>query len=241
MDSFLIGILIGIVAAASFHLAARRARAARRLAPAVRVQSFITSLRAVSELSVFRIRTKEIITASDHWLGAFGKKYLSWLLSEKQMTMIFEFDVDFRYDLMSPELHVAMDGRGTYHVTLPPSSHEVRIIDMLVHSEGKTELLPWLMPDLIGRFFTGGFSVEEKNRLIAEAKDEASRLAGDLVNAAEEDARISARRSVEMLARSFGAERVTIDFTPAAEFRPHVDATRLERALPGPKRDENRS
>ena len=34
----------------------------------VNYESFITSMKAVGELSVFRVMTKEVITASDHWL-----------------------------------------------------------------------------------------------------------------------------------------------------------------------------
>lgn len=188
--------------------------------------------RAVAELSVYRIRTKEIITTSDHWFGAFGKRYLTWLFSNKQMTMIFEFVIDFRYNLQSPEFAASGDERAGWRVTLPPPSHDVQILDMLLHSEGKTELLPWLMPDIIGRFFTGGFSVEDKNRLIAEAKVEAARLASTLVDQYQEDARASARRTLEMMARGFGIEKIAIDFTPAREFRPEVDASRIEKALP---------
>ena len=71
-------------------------------------ESFVTSMKAVGELSVFRIMTKEVITASDHWFGEFGKKYLNWLLSEQRITLVIEFDVDFRYDLNDP----AVPGRA---------------------------------------------------------------------------------------------------------------------------------
>lgn len=145
------------------------------------------------------------------------------------MTMIFEFDVDFRYNLLSQELEVVQEGTETYYITLPPCHYEVRIIDMRVHSEGKTELLPWLMPDLVGRFLTGGFSVEAKNQLIAEAKQEATRLASGLVAAAQADAQNSARKTLEVVARGFGVEQVAVHFLPSAEFRPKVDASVIER------------
>ena len=135
-------------------------------------------MRAVGELGVFRIMTKEIITASDHGLGDFGKRYLSWLLSSKRITLVIEFDVDFRYDLNDPVFRVDPTGEAEYRITLPPCQHRVLIRDMRIHSEDRAELLPWLMPDLVGRFFTGGFSVEAKNKLIAETREEATRFAG---------------------------------------------------------------
>jgi len=228
MESFLIGLVLGLAGAFFAFWSLRRSRPRKPGSPRVQIQSFVTSLRAVGELSVFRVRTKEIITASDHWFGEFGKKYLTWLISNKQMTMIFEFEVDFRYNLLSSDLSVTRLPDGTFHIKLPSSLHDVRILDMLLHSEGKTELLPWLMPDLIGRFFTGGFSVEAKNNLIAEARDEARRLAGGLVAAAEDDAQVSARKTFEMLARGFGAERIAVEFAPATRFQPRVDTSRIE-------------
>jgi len=231
VETMLAGFIAGLAAATAVGIAFRRRRGKRAAPPSTEVHSFVTGLKAVSELSVFRIRTKEIITASDHWFGDFGQRYLAWLISTKRMTMIFEFDVDFRYNLASPEMTVAEEGPENYAVRLPPCSYEVRIIDMRMHSEKGTELLPWLMPDLVNRFFTGGFSVEQKNALIDEAKTQAVRLAKDLVAAAEGDAQRSARRSIEMLAAGFGAGRVSVGFAPTTEFRPRIDATRIEGLL----------
>jgi len=70
---------------------------------------------------------------------------------------------------------------------VPPCRHEVLIRDLRIHSEDKSELLPWLMPDLLGRFFTGGFSVEAKNQLIAESRQESRRFAAQLVRKADAD------------------------------------------------------
>lgn len=240
MESFLFGIVIGVVLPTLFYISVirRRARGKALARPTREVHSFVTGLRAVGDLSVFRARTKEIITASDHWFGEFGKKYMSWLLSTKQMTMIFEFDVDFRYNLLSQKLEVTGEPSGAYYITLPPCHHEVRIIDMRVHSEGKTEFLPWLMPDLVGRFLTGGFSVEAKNQLIVEAKEEAARLASGLVAAAQADAQNSARKTLEVVARGFGVDQIAIHFLPSGEFKPRVDASAIERIAESPSDTE---
>ena len=221
-----IGLLAAVVAAVTWRLA-RRGRS-RRPAAKAGVQSFVTSMQAVGELSVFRIMTKEVITASDHWFGEFGRKYLSWLLSSQRITLIMEFDVDFRYDLNDPGFVCRSAGEGRYRLTLPPCRHEVLIRDLRIHSEDKSELLPWLMPDLLGRVFTGGFSVDAKNHLIAETRQESRRFAGQLVRKANAEARASATRTLTMLAQGLGARRLEVSFREEAAFAPTVDSSRLE-------------
>jgi hypothetical protein len=227
------GLLVAAVAVVTWRLSRRRPRDARTAA--LTFESFITSMRAVGELSVFRIMTKEVITASEHWLGEFGKKYLNWLLSEQRITLVIEFDVDFRYDLTDPAFKVERTGDQNYRFVLPPCRHEVLIRNLQIHSEDKPELLPWLMPDLLGRFFTGGFSVEAKNKLIAETRQEASRFAGALVQKVMFEAQASATRTLTMLAQGLGAWHVDFDFCPADRFQPTVDTSHLERSmmLPG--------
>jgi hypothetical protein len=231
------GLLVAAVALVVWKLA-RRGGGRKADVPAhVTHESFVTSMQAVGELSVFRIMTKEVITASDHWFGKFGQKYLNWLLSSQRITLVIEFDVDFRYDLTDPAFRVDRHGEGSFKVVLPPCRHEVLIRDMRIHSEDRTELLPWLMPDLLGRFFTGGFSVEAKNRLITETRDQASRFAGDLVGRTTAEAQKSAARTLTMLAQGLGAWRVDFEFAPGEGFHPLVDTSRLERDLPEPGRN----
>ena len=238
MDYLLIGFLGGLVVAGVGWVVWKIARRGRKKekAPSTEVnyESFITSMRAVGELNVFRIMTKEVITASDHWFGSFGKKYLEWLLSSKRITLVIEFDVNFRYDLTDPTFRIDRLGGDAFKITMPPCNHDVLIRNMRIHSEDKTELLPWLMPDLLGRFFTGGFSVEAKNKLIAETREQAIRFAGDLVAQATGEAQRSAGNTLSMLAQGLGAWRVDFDFTTGGAFHPHVDTSRLERTLPDP-------
>ncbi len=50
------------------------------------------------EIRVYRAYMKEIVTSVDHVWGDIGKKYFSWMLSEKKLAMVFEFEVDFVYN-----------------------------------------------------------------------------------------------------------------------------------------------
>ena len=131
MDKLLIGFGGGLLLALAAGVAWRLARRGRRreAAASVTYESFITSMKAVGELSVFRIMTKEVITASDHWFGEFGKKYLNWLLSSQRITLVIEFDVDFRYDLTDPAFRVERRGEGAFlmrHAPLPPRGADPR-------------------------------------------------------------------------------------------------------------------
>ncbi len=240
MDYLLIGFGGGLVSALIAYGVWKFARRGRgksgKMADVVTHESFITSMKAMGELNAFRIMTKEVITASDHWFGEFGKKYLNWLLSEQRITLVIEFDVDFKYDLNDPRFSINKTGENGYEILMPPCNHEVRIRDMRIHSEDKTELLPWLMPEVIGRVFTGGFSVEAKNKLISETKTQARRFAADLVNKTTGEAQRSATMTLSMLAQGLGAGRVDFNFLPAGDFRPEVDTSYLENILSDPEK-----
>jgi len=229
---FFAGLVVALVAWGVWKVARRGRR--EKATAVINHESFITSMKAVGELSVFRVMTKEVITASEHWFGEFGKKYLNWLLSEQRITLVIEFDVDFRYDLNDPQFKVERRGEGSFNVVLPPCRHDVLIRDMQIHSEDKTKLLPWLMPEVVDRVFTGGFSVDAKNKLISETKVQTSSYAGDLVRKATGEAQRSAARTLTMLAQGLGAERVEFEFTPSGKFQPEVDTSKLEQLLPDP-------
>ncbi len=239
MDYLLIGFgggLLTVLVAWGVWKFVRRGRGNKgAVANTITQESFITSMKAMGELNAFRIMTKEVITASDHWFGEFGKKYLNWLLSEQRITLVIEFDVDFKYDLNDPNFNIQKTGENGFNITMPACNYEVRIRDMKIHSEDKTELLPWLMPEVIGRVFTGGFSVEAKNKLISETRLQASRFAGDLVAKTTGEAQRSAAATLSMLAQGLGAGRVDFDFTPAGDFQPQVDSSYLENILADPQ------
>ena len=80
----------------------------------VKIYSSIEQLRSVGELVAFKMVTKEIVTASQHWFGEAGKRYFQWLVSTKKMAMIFEFDIDFRYDLRSPDFKIEQKNENQY-------------------------------------------------------------------------------------------------------------------------------
>lgn len=183
----------------------------------------IEHLRSIGELVVFKVITKEIVTAADHWFGETGKKYFKWLVSAKKMAMIFEFDIDFRYDLRSPDFLIEDQGDNRYGFVMPKCFYEIHIKDINFYDEQHAKLLPWLLPDLLTSAFGSGFDEEDKNRLKEEAKRQASQMARELVQKMRSEVQNSAEQTLEALAKGFGARQVTFDFKDSELIQLKVD------------------
>ena len=214
MQGILIGALSGfLVAVALFGTGWALLRKRGRGGPKVRIYSTIEELRSVGELVVFKVVTKEIVTTAEHWFGEWGKKYLRWLASTKRMAMIFEFDIDFRYDLRSSDFVITSEGDGNYRLKMPKCFYEIYIRDISFYDEQNARLLPWLLPDLLNRAFGPGFDESDKNRLKEEARRQAGQIAKGFVQKMQSEVQNSAKQTLEALAKGFGAEAVTVDFS----------------------------
>jgi hypothetical protein len=212
-DLLLLGTVI-VLAATCGVLAVRLRRRPPAAGPATVVQGSILSLRDIGQLSVFKVVTKEIVTAEDHSWGPVGKKYLQWLLSAKKMAMVFEFDIDFRYDLRSPAFQITARTDGGHDIRMPPCFYEVRIRDMRIYDERKSRFFPLLLPDLLNDFLGGSFSEADKNQLIADARRHAEAQARHMIANLESEVQSSARSTLLSLSRAFGATEVQIEFRP---------------------------
>lgn len=150
-----------------------------RAALAPRHDAQLLELRAVGELSVFKAVSKDILTHTDRTFGEFGRKYLRWAFSRKRLAMIFEFEMDFRYDLRDPRCTVSAelgpDGRPLRAVLLPPCKVDVSIRDLLFYDEQRARFRPWLLPDLLQGFFQGAFSLPVRSRASLLAEPTAAR------------------------------------------------------------------
>ncbi len=182
----------------------------------VTVHASIQELKAIGHLSVFKVLTKEIVTEVDHSWGEVGKKYLSWMLSGRKMAMIFMFEIDFRYDLRSPEFQILETAEG-YTFRMPPCLRETSIRDIHFYDEQKSKVIPWLLPDLINSVFGSGFTEEDRNRLKDAARKAAQRQSEDLVSMLGSDVEQSAKQTLESLARAFGARNIRFEFQRPAD------------------------
>lgn len=178
----------------------------------------IEELKAIGVLSAFKAVTKEIVTARDHLLGDLGKRYLEWLVTSRKMAMIFEFDIDFQYDLRDPAFAVAEEGPGRYRLRMPRCDYVVHVRNVTFYDEQGGKLLPIILPDVVNRILGGGFNEVDRNKLMEAARGQAEALAENLARRLSSEVQTSARQTMEMLAKSFGAQSVQVVF-PEAEPR----------------------
>ncbi|MDF7805965.1 DUF4230 domain-containing protein [Pontiellaceae bacterium B12219] len=211
MTEFLIGMVVMLIlmGALWIWLKSRKKQSVKE----VRVFSSIEQLKAIGQLSVYKVLTKEIVTETDHTWGDFGNRYLSWVLSRKKMAMIFEFEIDFRYNLQSPRFQIAEVSENNYTVEMPPCDYEVHIRDIRFYDEQGSKLLPWLLPDLLNGFISGGFSEDDKNRLVDAAKKHAEKQALELINNIRSEVQKSAKSTLESISRAFGASKIDFKFS----------------------------
>lgn len=214
MDSLLLLALLGLSGAVvflSFRLASRGANSTSKRDSTHSISS-IEQLRSIGELSVFQVYSKEIVTKTDHALGGFGKEYLRWLIGEKKLSMIFEFEINFIYDLRSPRLEIAKSGDGEYLIKMPPCKYKLFIADMKFYDEKDGKFMPLLLPDLLNSFFVSSFGEDDKNRVIAEAKSEVAKMSERLIEQLQSKIHKSACDTLEAIAKSFGASSVSFEF-----------------------------
>jgi hypothetical protein len=233
MDLTTLGALVvflGLGFGAGWLWRARGRAAAREL----RVRSSIDELRAIGELSVFKAVSKDLITHSDHTFGEFGRKYLRWAFTKKKLAMVFEFEMDFRFDLRSDQFRVEAvapaggEEPATARLSLPPCRVDVSIKDLAFYDEQRSRLLPWLLPDLLQGFFDGRFSEEDKNRLIAAARAHAMAQAQGLADRYREQVERSAYTTLAMLVRPLGFPSVEVRFAQRQELSTNVGTPALE-------------
>ncbi len=176
------------------------------------ISNEILQLKSIGELSVFQVYSKEIVTKTDHAFGSFGKEYLRWLVSEKKLSMIFEFEINFIYDLTSPKMDIINIANSEYLIVMPPCKYKFSIANMKFYDEKNGKFIPFLLPDSLNGFFGSTFREEDKNRLIEEARSEVEKMSVKLISELQSKIHKSARDTLEAIAKSFGARAVKFEF-----------------------------
>jgi hypothetical protein len=220
ISSFVIGVLVLIVLGLVVLLVVMYGR--RYAGGNITVYSSIQHMRSMGQLSVFKVITKEIVTETDHSWGEFGAKYLRWVISDKKMAMIFEFEIDFRYDLRRPEFEIIGASNNSYIIKMPPCLFEVHIRDIKFYDEQKARLFPWLLPDFLNGFLPLGFSEGDKNNLVASANSHAKQQAIQLITNLQSEVQNSAKLTLQSISRAFGAQNVAFEFLPQGEIKLEV-------------------
>lgn len=196
----------------------------------ISLHSSVEYMKSIGHLSVFKAYTKEIVTEIDHTWGEFGKKYLTWLISEKKMAMIFEFEIDFRYDLRSEGFNIVRND-DSYIINMPDCIYELHINNISFYDEQGARLLPWLLPDLISKYGAGRFSETDKNRIVAAAIENAKKQAVKLITSIENDVQSSAISTMNALCFSFGVNDPEFRFSSMNE--KHIRVMSSEKEIAG--------
>ena len=139
------------------------------------------------------------------------------------MAMIFEFEIDFRYDLRRPEFQIKESSESGYTISMPPCFHEAHIRDIRFYDEQRSRFLPWLLPDLVSGFLGGRFTEADKNRLVDVARSHAQQQATQLIENLQSEVQNSAKATLQSISRAFGAENVTFEFEPQDRLSLRVD------------------
>ena len=216
--NFILALLLAAAAFSAYRLNVKLNKA-RVSGVQASISTEIEQLRSIGELSVFQVYSKEIVTKTDHAFGNFGKEYLRWLISEKKLSMIFEFEINFIYDLTSKELEISNVANGEYLVKMPPCKYKFSIANMKFYDEKNGKFIPFLLPDSLNGFFGGSFREEDKNRLIEEARTEVEKMSARLISQLQSKIHKSARDTLEAIAKSFGAGKVEFIFNDDEQVR----------------------
>jgi len=201
----------------------------------VTLYSTIEKMESLGTLNVYKVVTKEIVTASDHIFGNFGEKYLRWLISKKKLAMIFTFDIDFSYNLKDSHFGIEEVGDGRYLFKMPACRYSLSIKDISFYDEQNGKLLPWLLPDLLSSVFSDGFNENDRNSLIKEAKKQVSAIANGMMIELLPDVQKSAKTTLEQIAFALNAKSIQFDFSDSPTIENTVDyipAKKEEEALP---------
>ncbi len=216
--------LSGILIASALFAMGWYIRRGKKVGPAnITLYSTIEKMESLGTLNVYKVVTKEIVTASDHLFGNFGEKYLRWLISKKKLAMVFTFDIDFSYNLKDPLFSITEESEGHYLFKMPACRYSLSIKDISFYDEQNGKLLPWLLPDLLSAVFSDGFDETDRNTLIKEAKKQVSAIANGMMIELLPDVQKSARATLEQIAYALNAESIRFDFSESPTVENTVD------------------
>ena len=137
-------------------------------------------------------------------------------MTKKQIAIIFEFEIEFVYDLLSPDFAILPQGEDRYEIKMPPCKYKYSIKDMKIYDEKNAKLLPFLLPDSLNGLFGASFDESDKNHLIDDAKDEVKQLSLKIINDLGGKIHKSATDTLEAIAKSFGAKEIGFIFQDKA-------------------------
>lgn len=225
----LLGVFIGLVTTLLVVVSWRYFRRGMKPSSVVSVHANLDAIRSVGELVVLKVFIQKIVTSTDHQLGEWGAKWMQWLLSSKKAAMIFDFQVDFRYNLRDPQFRISDDGAGNLRFTMPPCFYEIHLRDMSIYDERGAALAPILLPEWIGRVVGGRFSEKDKNELISMARFQAEEMARRLANQMVGEVQQSAETTLRQIGHGMNFQAIEFEFHDQEPRQGAIDMSNLEK------------
>lgn len=230
MENILLGLVLGVLIAVLVVLLLRHRKVRQPSLPPISISACIDTIRAVGELVVLKVFTQQIVTRTDHLMGEWGEKWMGWLLSPKKTAMIFDFVVDFRYDLRSPQFTSKLTEDNALELNMPPCFYEIQLKDIKIYDERASALAPILLPEWIGQVFGGKFTEKEKNQLIALARIQAESMARQLAGRVMGEVQHSAEVTLRQIARAVNLPVVQFRFSDRSPVQGSIDVSSIEQS-----------
>jgi len=137
------------------------------------------------------------------------------LLGGKKMAVISEFDLEYRYDLHIADIKESND---KVKITMPICSTKV--------STGEIEIYDEQSPSLFGiPIPLTNFSIEDRNTLIAGARESATDTARKKTDELLPKIEKSARDTLTTLLEASGVENIEIEFTRSSQFEQELKSS----------------
>lgn len=137
------------------------------------------------------------------------------LLGGKKMAVISEFDLEYRYDLHKADIKESND---KVKITMPICSTKV--------STGEIEIYDEQSPNLFGiPIPLTNFSIEDRNTLIAGARESATDTARKKTDELLPKIEKSARDTLTTLLEASGVENVEIEFTRSSKLEQELKSS----------------
>jgi hypothetical protein len=158
---------------------------------------------------------------------------MTWLVSAKKTAMIFEFVVDFRYDLRSPLFSPEVKDGTCVHFNMPPCFYDIQLKDISIYDEKASALAPLLLPEWLGQVLGGKFTEKQKNQLIRGARNKAEAMAHQLSTRMMGEVRHSAESTLRSISRGMGYTDATFLFREESQVQGTIDISRFEESVSG--------
>lgn len=220
MDYLIIFLLGSVVSGVTAYRFLRKRKSEEAPINDITMHSIVEKMENLGMLNVYKVKTKEIVTATDHVFGDVGARYFNWFVTRKKVAIIFNFEIDFSYDLS--RMQIDDMGEGSFRMRLPECHYALNIKEIHFYDEQNGRLMPWLLPEMLSGVF-GGFSAEDRNSLIDAAKAQVSTLAQSMMIELLPDVQLAAKSTLEQIAGGLQVQQVIVQFSDGASIENNVN------------------